>query len=341
MNAANASKFSRVDFNPFNSQAKLTVIPGQPPTIEFNLQINPVQITLSPAIVIEGDEITITANLTNLGPTDATGFTIRFLIDGDLLKEATQLTGPKMNEFVPVNVNWVAVVGQHNIRVEIIPIEPIYESDSSDNTAQKGIIVSKKETTDDGDSGDAINLGSMWPILIIIIVVVVLLIVFFITRKHKEEMEYTGEGAEVADLEQMGYEEDMPILPDEFEEGYGPGEEQPPLDEGETQALEEEEMDEEEFEEEFIPDGDAELDLGLPAEPEPKMAPESEQLTDAEPLEEIEPAPGMDEDIEPIKSEEHLPQPTEEEEPVTDEETPTEAQVKAEDKNIKAKKKKR
>lgn len=329
---------SHADFNPFNSQAKLTVIPQQPPTIEFNLQINPIQIILSPTKLIEGDEIIITANLTNLGPDDATGFTIRFLIDGDLLKESIQTSGPKMNEFVPISVNWVAIEGQHNIRVEIIPMEPIYESNSADNTAQKGISVSKKETTDDGDSGDAINLGSMWPIIIIIIVVVILLILFFITRKRKEEMEYTGEGAEVTDLEQMGYEEDMPILTDEFEEVYGVDEEQQPLEEGEVQTLEEEEMDEEEFEEEFIPDEEQEHDTDLPSEPETEQEPELEGVSEEEPPEEIEPATEMDEDIEPIPTEETETQPIEEEEPVTDEEPiPTEAEEKVEDKSKKAK----
>ncbi|MCK5561671.1 MAG: hypothetical protein KAJ51_13800, partial [Thermoplasmata archaeon] len=57
-------------------QVKITVEPVQIPIIDFNLQITSNDITFSKSTIYDGDEIKIYADIYNLGPDAATGFSV-------------------------------------------------------------------------------------------------------------------------------------------------------------------------------------------------------------------------------------------------------------------------
>ncbi|WP_455393162.1 fibronectin type III domain-containing protein [[Eubacterium] cellulosolvens] len=172
---------------------------------KFNLRITPVQIILSKAVIIDGDSIIIYANITNLGPMSAPEFIVRIFLNNEQLGENRRLTNLMANGFMIIEQPWTAVKGNYSIKVDIEPMAPGFDSDLSDNTAERSFVVQEK--ADDGGDGDGKGTGDssnrlLWVIILVIIVVVILVLVFIVVRnKRKKEREYT---------------EVPPILPEEY-----------------------------------------------------------------------------------------------------------------------------
>jgi hypothetical protein len=154
---------------------------------DFNLRITQERITFSKAILIDGDKITISANITNIGITGANEFTVRFFLDSQQLGVDHQFLNLQVNDFIIIETPWTAVVGEHTIKVEIIPLNPNYESDESDNTAEVSFEVKAKDTDGDGKEETRDNQFFMWLLIFIIIVVIILILVFFLVRKKRTQ----------------------------------------------------------------------------------------------------------------------------------------------------------
>lgn len=160
---------------------------------DFNLRITQERIKFSKAILIDGDKITISANITNIGITGANEFTVRFFLDSQQLGVDHQFLNLQVNDFIIVETPWTAVVGEHTIKVEIIPLNPNYESDESDNTAEVSFEVKAKGTDGDGKEKTSSNQFLLWLLLLIIIVIIILILVFVLVRKKRtQELMTTG-----------------------------------------------------------------------------------------------------------------------------------------------------
>ncbi|MCU4140178.1 MAG: hypothetical protein MW690_001654 [Methanophagales archaeon] len=68
-------------------------------------------------IIKHGDNLTITANVTNIGVENASEFYIQFLVDDIPIKNET-IPGLAKGSIISVNANWTAIVGEHVIKVE-------------------------------------------------------------------------------------------------------------------------------------------------------------------------------------------------------------------------------
>jgi hypothetical protein len=308
-------------------QVKIMVEPVQIPIIDFDLQITRNHITFSKSTIYDGDEIKIYADINNLGPDDATSFSVRFLVDGEQLDSDISVTTLNNGASTQLDKPWSAKEGVHIVRIEIYPLDQDSETDASNNIAEKTITVTKKDTNGDGgDKPDGfverITEKGGWIWLIILIVIVVIIIVLaLIFGKRKRKADEFPEGSDATPPEQEGIEQIEPgeIAPqDEAMAIEGPTEEE---------VSEEEALDEEAYEEEFIPepDQDFEPDTEAPAAEEP--VPDEETIPESDHEPEIMPESKQTEDEPPIKDGEPAPQtepqdvPEEGEIPATEEST--------------------
>jgi hypothetical protein len=201
------TNITKTGFLSLDKQIMLTIFPVS--EMEFNLKIKDNEITFSSTDIREGDEITISATIINLGPDDATGFIVRFKVDEISIGNDFMVGGLAMNTDLNVDMKWTAALGNHTVQIEIIADEPHIESDSSDNNAERIIFVTEKETDGDGDGeGDDTksNFEAWMLIFPIIIVIIILLILFLVLRKRKQKSAQVTEQISPADLESYTYE---------------------------------------------------------------------------------------------------------------------------------------
>ncbi len=106
-------------------------------------------LALAPTSPAAGDNVTLTALVTNAGTTDATdSFDVRFEVDGVSLGSPTLPFGLEAGRSATVSVHWTAVLGTHTITVDADqPFNHIDESDEANNTLVATLAVTPSQST--------------------------------------------------------------------------------------------------------------------------------------------------------------------------------------------------
>ncbi|MEA2055031.1 MAG: DNRLRE domain-containing protein [Candidatus Thermoplasmatota archaeon] len=95
-----------------------------------------------PAILKEGEIITITARVDNVGCKDAKNFGIKFSCDTtDNTIKTKSVASLPVNTFINVSINWVALAGNHTLIVEVDFDDVIDEADETNNINEIDIYV--------------------------------------------------------------------------------------------------------------------------------------------------------------------------------------------------------
>ncbi len=132
----------------------------------------------------EGDKITISVTIENIGNVDITdSFTVNFY-DGDPQLDGKRFESYFVTDDIPVereidiSINWVVTGGskEHTIYVEANPDHDFEEIDYENNIVYKSILVAKKPTGDEDYS----------LFIIIIFIVAIILIIFLILAPSKQ-----------------------------------------------------------------------------------------------------------------------------------------------------------
>jgi len=127
----------------FTADGDLTLATA--PVDEPDLTLMNVDISFSNANPVEGEDVTITATIHNIGATDADDVVVRFFngdptggtrIDNDQMITLIEVGGDGT-----VQVTWTATPGIHSIFVEVDPDDMIPESNENNNQAHKLITV--------------------------------------------------------------------------------------------------------------------------------------------------------------------------------------------------------
>ncbi len=271
----------KTGYRSLSKDVMLTVEPGSSSVLDFNLRITEQDIYFSQGTIKDGDTVTIYANIRNNGPTSASAFSVRFFVNDVQLGSDIQFLELEINTTVQVEMNWTAAKGEHIIKIEIIPEEANYESDTMDNTAEMSITVSEKDTDvdDDKDSDQRGFDKMMLMIVAVIIVIIILLVLFLLLRRRKPETyESAEEPPELETIDQPPTEEDElefePEVDEEettelvgVEEDLDTEDIKSTEDIGEEEFIESESGELEEKDLEFVPE--AEIEAEITGEPEP------------------------------------------------------------------------
>ncbi|UCH89524.1 MAG: fibronectin type III domain-containing protein [Thermoplasmata archaeon] len=167
---------------------------------KFNLRITKDDITLSQDELEEGEEVTIYANITNIGERDANDFTVIFYIDSEGLGTPENFKKLKQNGFLIVEKNFTTSAGVHTIRVEVIPDYTALEFEMLDNSAEIEINVKNKEKEDDTDtseddtekvreqkSSSDVNYLIVFIVILIVMIVIGLVMILMNRRRKRPE----------------------------------------------------------------------------------------------------------------------------------------------------------
>jgi len=106
-----------------------------------DLTLNSSNITFSPTSPTEGEPVTITALVQNIGDANASDFTVSFFDGASLIGNDTisvNVTSPSN-----ASITWTAVAGDHSIRVVADAEDVTVESDEGNNEAARTITVLK------------------------------------------------------------------------------------------------------------------------------------------------------------------------------------------------------
>jgi hypothetical protein len=126
----------------------VTTQPITPTTSEIDFVAE--KVSTSPTTdIVEGQEIQLTATISNNGTSKTSASVVGFYLDGLKLKEAALLDiNPKGKQ--TVSILWVAIAGTHNISVRVDPSNKLFEIIEENNIASIDIIVTKAATEDGG-----------------------------------------------------------------------------------------------------------------------------------------------------------------------------------------------
>jgi hypothetical protein len=165
------------------SNSTWIILTVNPPSSEltYNLRIESSDITITEGTISEGDEIEIEAIIHNTGDGIVPEFTIRFMIDGTQYLDDSNIRDLAAGSSLNVTTYWTATAGNHTIEVILIPLFPVLESDSTDNSAAITFSVLADEPDDeDSDDSDSDLSSAMFMCLIMIIIVVIIVIVVLV-----------------------------------------------------------------------------------------------------------------------------------------------------------------
>lgn len=173
---------SKIDYLSMREQISVIIEPILPEP-KFNLHITTEDISYSPIIIKENDIVILSSNISNLGPGNATGFNVRFLINDTLISEDILVPHLKPGESIQLELPWLASAGEHKIRIEVIPVEPDKESDPFDNSAERDFKIELIDISGPGkDDNESDIYYGIYFSLIIVIILITLLIVFSVHR---------------------------------------------------------------------------------------------------------------------------------------------------------------
>ena len=169
---------SKIDYLSIREEISIIIEPILPEP-KFNLHLTTEDIFYSTNSIKEDDIVILSSNITNLGPGNATGFNVRFLINDTLISEDILVSHLKPGESIQIDLPWLASAGEHKIRVEVIPVEPDMESDPSDNSAERNfkvelIDISRPEK-DEHESD--IYYGIYFSLMIVVILITLLIVI--------------------------------------------------------------------------------------------------------------------------------------------------------------------
>jgi hypothetical protein len=129
-----------------------------------DLAVTSSDLSVTPSKATEGQTITVSIRIYNIGQSDSAQFKVRFLIDGKAQPDQTVLLLGK-GATVERHMTWKAQKGSHELKVIIDSDSQINESDESNNEANLSLSVTAAES-----GGTQIGLG--WMLLVIIIIIV-------------------------------------------------------------------------------------------------------------------------------------------------------------------------
>ena len=176
-------------------------------------------ITFSKKSPTDGDKLTISVTVRNMGTGPSTATTAVFYVDNRSIGQATVGVTQK-NAQTLVSMNWTAKAGVHTVRVRVNPNETLVEMNYDNNVLQNTIDVKAKST--------ALSPTLMFLIFIIVLVVVAGAVYYMWTKPSKGQKPKKRRPAPVEDEEEETEEEPPEDeLPDIDEEEYqGPQEEE-------------------------------------------------------------------------------------------------------------------
>jgi hypothetical protein len=183
---------SKLGFLSNTSQISLTIMPPLPEP-KFNLYIFNNDIMISSSNITEGDNITISATISNNGARNATDIIVRFYIDDEQIEDDKQINRLNIDALNTVSVKWTAVSGNHSVKVEIIPSLPALESNALDNVLEETFNVKDKTDPPDPPGGGGAGKSdegadyTMIIIAVVVIIIVVLLVMFLVLSKRKSK----------------------------------------------------------------------------------------------------------------------------------------------------------
>jgi hypothetical protein len=112
------------------------------PKLMPDLTLNSNDISFSPATPTEGDSVTITAIIHNIGGADANNFDVSFLDSTSLIRK--DRISVSAGSSTPASITWTAIAGDHTIRVIADSENVIAESDETNNEAIRTLTVKTK-----------------------------------------------------------------------------------------------------------------------------------------------------------------------------------------------------
>lgn len=118
-----------------------------------DLTLGSSDISFSPTSPTEGDSVSITAIIHNIGGADTNNFTVSFFDRTSLIGNDT--ISVSANSTSSASVTWTAIAGDHNIKVMADSGTAIVESDETNNEACKTITVKEKVVYRPGGGGAA------------------------------------------------------------------------------------------------------------------------------------------------------------------------------------------
>ena len=183
-------------------------------------------ITLSEKSPKEGDKVTISVNIRNMGSGPSAKTTVIFYVDNRSLGEVPVPVTQKNNQ-VLVSIIWKAKAGLHTIRVRVNPNETLVEMNYDNNVLQTTFDVQAKGT-------------SFSPALILVVFIIIAVVVAGVAYAMRPK----GSGQKPkkrrpAPVEEEETEEEEPE--EEETEEEEPEEELPDIDEEEYQGTQDEE----------------------------------------------------------------------------------------------------
>jgi hypothetical protein len=191
--------FADVTMLNYKSARAWTTITVQPLTsdLKFNLVITETDIAITPSSIKDGDEVTITALITNDGERFATKFIVKFYIDDVQHGDDSVVDSLEVDGTTTLDKLWLATEGAHTIKISIIPWDPDLESDSTDNEAERSVTVDKKDTGGDGkDPTDTEKKGddkgaqtTLYIAIVVVAIIAVVLLVMAMMMKKKKKTE--------------------------------------------------------------------------------------------------------------------------------------------------------
>ena len=168
-------------FKTSKNRITITVTPPDSAN-KANLHITTSGITFSRSPISDGDMVTITAEISNIGKQAAGGFSVKFYVDGTQLGTDEDFTQLAADGSLKVDQVWEASEGSHKIKVEVIPADTNLEHDDADNSAEVTINVAGESTEEDDDESGGIP---MWMLLLIIIVIMIGAVAVIMSRRKK------------------------------------------------------------------------------------------------------------------------------------------------------------
>lgn len=108
-----------------------------------DLEVDPANVTFSPSDPEEGDVVTVTALVQNIGNVDSPSFQVALLLDGEEVDRVS--AGPLTvggSQSVQLSLDTTGHVGEHTVTVVLDPENEVQELSESNNRADKSLVVS-------------------------------------------------------------------------------------------------------------------------------------------------------------------------------------------------------
>jgi hypothetical protein len=175
---------SKDGFKTSKNRITITVTPPDSAN-KADLQITTSDITFSQSPIKDGDAVVITAEISNVGKQDSTGFTVKFYVDGTQLGTDEDFTQLKADGSLKVDQSWVTTEGTHKIKVDVIPVDSNLEHDDTDNSAEITINVGGEETDEPDEDEGGIPFW-VWLLVAVIIILVVIAMAMKMRNKPQE-----------------------------------------------------------------------------------------------------------------------------------------------------------